>query len=41
MGTGTIEEGGYIRPVAGVFDKVIAAEKSNISLFIVPYGQKK
>jgi predicted S18 family serine protease len=24
-----------------VFDKAIAAEKSNISLFLVPYGQER
>jgi predicted S18 family serine protease len=24
-----------------VFDKAIAAEKSNMSLFLVPYGQEK
>ena len=39
--TGTIEPGGYIGQVGGVFDKAVAAEKSNISLFLVPYGQKK
>jgi uncharacterized protein len=39
--TGTIEAGGYIGQVGGVFDKAVAAEKSNISLFLVPYGQKK
>lgn len=39
--TGTIEAGGYIGQVGGVFDKAVAAQKSNLSLFLVPYGQKK
>ena len=39
--TGTIEEGGYIGQVGGVFDKAVAAEKNGIKLFLVPEGQKK
>jgi hypothetical protein len=29
-----------IGQVGGVFDKAVAAEKHNITLFLVPYGQK-
>ena len=39
--TGTIEEGGYIGQVGGVFDKAVAAEKNSMTLFLVPNGQKK
>jgi len=39
--TGTIEEGGYIGQVGGVFDKAVAAEKNGMTLFLVPNGQKK
>lgn len=39
--TGTIEEGGYIGPVGGVFEKTIAAEQNGMVLFLVPSGQKK
>jgi uncharacterized protein len=39
--TGTIEEGGYIGQVDGIFDKAVAAEKSGMKLFLVPRGQKK
>jgi predicted S18 family serine protease len=39
--TGTIGEGGYVGQVGGVFDKAVAAEKNTMSLFLVPYGQKK
>jgi uncharacterized protein len=39
--TGTIEEGGYIGQVGGVFDKAVAAEKDGMNLFLVPNGQKK
>jgi len=39
--TGTIEEGGYIGQVGGVFDKTVAAEKSGMKLFLVPKDQKK
>lgn len=39
--TGTIEAGGYIGPVGGVFDKAVAAEKNGMTLFLVPRGQKK
>lgn len=38
--TGTIEEDGSIGQVGGVFDKAVAAEKHNFTLFLVPYGQK-
>jgi len=38
--TGTIEEDGSIGQVGGVFDKAVAAEKHNITRFLVPYGQK-
>ena len=39
--TGTIEEGGYIGEVGGVFEKAVAAEKNGITLFLVPRGLKK
>lgn len=39
--TGTIEAGGYIGPVGGVFEKAVAAEKNGIKLLLVPKGQKK
>jgi len=39
--TGTIEEGGYIGEVGGVFEKAVAAEKNGMKLFLVPKGQKK
>jgi uncharacterized protein len=39
--TGTIEEGGVIGQVGSVFEKAIAAEKNNMTLFLVPYGQEK
>ncbi|RZN37726.1 MAG: hypothetical protein EFT35_05750 [Methanophagales archaeon ANME-1-THS] len=39
--SGTIEEGGYIGQVGGVFEKAVAAEKNGIKLFLVPSGQKK
>jgi len=39
--TGTIEQGGYIGQVSGVFDKAVAAEKNGMTLFLVPSGQKK
>lgn len=39
--TGTIEEGGYIGQVAGVFEKAVAAEKGEITIFLVPCGQKQ
>ena len=39
--TGTIEEGGYIGEVRGVFEKAVAAEKNGMELFLVPKGQKK
>lgn len=39
--TGTIEEGGIIGEVGSVFEKAIAAEKNNMTLFLVPYGQEK
>jgi predicted S18 family serine protease len=39
--TGTIEEGGYIGQVGGVFDKTVAAEKNGMKLFLVPKDQKK
>jgi predicted S18 family serine protease len=39
--TGTIEEGGHIGQVGGVFDKAVAAEKNGMKLFLVPEGQKK
>ncbi len=38
--TGTIEEDGTIGQVGGVFDKAVAAEKHNISLFLVPANQR-
>ncbi|MGC9444883.1 MAG: S16 family serine protease [Candidatus Methanospirareceae archaeon] len=38
--TGTIEEDRSIGQVGGVFDKAVAAEQHNISLFLVPRGQK-
>lgn len=34
--TGTIEEDGSIGQVGGVFDKAVAAEKHNITRFLVP-----
>lgn len=39
--TGTIEQGGYIGQVGGVFDKAVAAEKNGMTLFLVPNGQRK
>jgi uncharacterized protein len=39
--TGTIEEGGVIGQVGGVFEKAVAAEKNNMTVFLVPYGQEK
>lgn len=39
--TGTIEAGAIIGEVGSVFDKAIAAEKNNIPLFLVQYGQEK
>lgn len=39
--TGTVEEGGSIGQVGGVFDKAVAAEKNGMTLFLVPAGQKK
>ena len=39
--TGTIEEGGIIGEVGSVFEKAVAAEKNNMTLFLVPYGQEK
>ena len=39
--TGSIEEDGHIGHVAAVFEKAIAAEKTGMSLFLVPEGQKK
>jgi len=39
--TGTIEEGGNIGQVGGVFEKAVAAEKNGMRLFLVPGGQKK
>jgi predicted S18 family serine protease len=38
--TGTIEEDGSIGQVGGMLDKAVAAEKHNITLFLVPCGQK-
>lgn len=38
--TGTIEEDGSIGQVGAVFDKAVAAEKHNMALFLVPYGQR-
>jgi uncharacterized protein len=38
--TGTIKEDGSIGWVGGVFEKAVAAEKNNMSLFLVPKGQK-
>ncbi|MEA2033645.1 MAG: S16 family serine protease [Euryarchaeota archaeon] len=39
--TGTIEEGGRIGQVGGVFEKAVAAEENGMELFLVPMGQKK
>ena len=39
--TGTIEEGGYIGQVSGVFDKAVAAEQNGMTLFLVPYSQSR
>jgi len=39
--TGTIEEGGRIGQVGGVFEKAVAAEENSMELFLVPRGQKK
>lgn len=39
--TGTIEEGGRIGQVGGVFEKAVAAEENGMELFLVPRGQKK
>jgi predicted S18 family serine protease len=39
--TGTIEEGGFIGVVGSVFEKAVAVEKNNMTLFLVPYGQEK
>lgn len=39
--TGTIEEGGVIGQVGSVFEKAIAAERNNMTLFLVPDGQEK
>ncbi len=39
--TGTIEEGGRIGQVSGVFEKAVAAEENGMELFLVPRGQKK
>jgi predicted S18 family serine protease len=38
--TGTIEEGGFIGEVGSVFEKAIAAEENDMTLFLVPYGQE-
>ncbi|MFZ2070167.1 MAG: S16 family serine protease [Halobacteriota archaeon] len=38
--TGTIEGGGYIGHVGGVLEKAEAAEKSGITLLLVPLGHK-
>ena len=35
-GTGTIDLGGNVGPIGGIRDKVIAAERSNADVFLVP-----
>jgi predicted S18 family serine protease len=39
--TGTVEEGGNIGKIGGVFEKAKVAEKNGIKLFLVPKGQKE
>ena len=37
--TGTIEKGGHIGQVSGVFEKAVAAEENGMELFLMAKGQ--